>query len=262
VIGARRLGPYLVLPLLAVSLAACSSSSSGGTDPSALTGGVWHLSAESMSALVPSVPSGAEVTIEFKDGEVSGTSACNAYGASYTAGNDGSMRFGTFRSTLMVCEPSLDALERAYVAALDAVSRFSVGDVLSLTGSGTPLNFSRAAAPAVSLTGTEWDLKAVGADASVASVVTRATLLLADDGTASGSAGCNTFHGTYHTSGNALTFGPLATTRKLCEDDVMSLEHAYLTALGKAATYSISGTVLTIDDASGKQFLQYSTPAG
>jgi heat shock protein HslJ len=261
VTGARRLGSFLVLPLLAASLAACSSSA-GGTDPSALTGSVWHLSAESMSALVPSVPSGAEITIEFKNGEVSGTSACNVYGASYTAGSDGSMRFGSFRSTLMVCDPALDALERAYLAALDAVSRFSVGDVLSLTGSGTPLTFSTASSPSVSLVGTDWDLRAVGADESVSSVVTSATLLLADDGTASGSAGCNTFHGTYQTSGNALTFGPLATTRKLCEDDVMSLEHAYLTALGNAATYSITGTVLAIDDASGKLLLEFSTPTG
>jgi putative lipoprotein len=90
----------------------------------------------------------------------------------------------------------------------------------------------------------------------------QATLVLDADGTASGSGGCNNFHGSYQTSGNDLTFGPLASTRKQCADDVMSVEQPYLAALQDSASYTIAGNTLTIDDSSGNPVLEFTTPVG
>jgi heat shock protein HslJ len=64
----------------------------------------------------------------------------------------------------------------------------------------------------------------------------------------SGSAGCNTFNGTYTIDGHAITFGPLATTRMACADDVMAIEDAYLAALDGASSWSIGEDGLLVLD--------------
>ncbi|NDV99743.1 META domain-containing protein [Salipiger sp. PrR002] len=53
-----------------------------------------------------------------------------------------------------------------------------------------------------------------------------------EDGTLSGSAGCNTFTGTWATEEGMLEIGPLATTRKACEPGVMAQEDAFLAFMG------------------------------
>jgi heat shock protein HslJ len=73
------------------------------------------------------------------------------------------------------------------------------------------------------------------------------------DGQVNGSAGCNRYSGPYQSKDAALQVGSLATTRMACAtpNGVMDQEAKYLTALQKAATYSIDGSTLTIRDASG-----------
>ena len=74
----------------------------------------------------------------------------------------------------------------------------------------------------------------------------------APGGAISGSAGCNQYNGTYATSGaDGLTITNVATTRKACADDVMTLESQFTSALEKVTTYSISGVTLTLRDADG-----------
>jgi heat shock protein HslJ len=254
--------------LLAVTLAACAksqSSGNSGSDPSALTGTVWKLTDQSMASLVHDVWPGSQITIEFKGGQVSGVSACNQYGSSYTADSDGSLTFGTFHSTAMACIPAVGALEHFYIEALGKVTHFSVDGTLELTGTGKPLTFDRAPpVQSVQLAGTQWTLASIVSGDSVSSVPdgVQATLVLDADGTASGSGGCNTFHGSYQTSGNELTFGPLASTRKACADDVMSVEQSYLAALQHASSYTIAGNALTVDDSSGNPVLEFTTPIG
>jgi heat shock protein HslJ len=254
----------VVVPLV-VALAACAKSqpSGSGADPSALTGTIWKLSDQSMASLVQQVWLGSQITIEFQGGQASGLSACNQYGGSYTAGSDGSMKFGSFHSTAMACEPAVGALEQAYMAALGKVTHFSVDGTLTLTGTGKPLAYDRAPpVQSAQLVGTQWTLASIVSGSTVSSVPdgVEATLMLESGGSASGSGGCNTFQGTYETSANELTFGPLASTKKACADDVMSVEQSYLTALQNAASYTIAGNTLTIDDSSANPVLEFTTP--
>jgi heat shock protein HslJ len=69
------------------------------------------------------------------------------------------------------------------------------------------------------------------------------TTLTADfsaDNKISGSAGCNTYSGTYQLDGQSLTIsGPLATTMKACAEDVMSQETVFLTNLQAVAGYKL-----------------------
>jgi heat shock protein HslJ len=89
------------------------------------------------------------------------------------------------------------------------------------------------------LTGTKWRLE----DLAGAGVMDRvqATLEFPEDGKVSGSGTCNRFHGTVTVSGSVITFGPLATTRKMCGEAVMKQESNYLAALGEAERFEIKG---------------------
>ena len=254
-----------VLAAVVLALNACASrsgTSGGGSDPSALAGARWRLDAASMSALVDSVPAGADVTIEFADGQASGSSGCNHYGGSYDAKDDGSISYGHFAVTLMACPDPQMALEAAYLKALSDSTTFSVGDTLTLSGGPHSLTFAKETPQAPPpLVGTTWTLGAFASGATVSASSTEPTLVLAADGSASGSAGCNTYHGTYTTGSNTLAFGPLATTMKHCGDQVMSEEHAFLEAMGKVKGYAIEGTQLTLTDAGGATLLTFEAPA-
>lgn len=72
------------------------------------------------------------------------------------------------------------------------------------------------------LSGTAWILE----DLAGAGVVdrTQPTLVFSGDGKASGNASCNQFHGTATVSDRTITFGPLATTRKICVEALMHQE--------------------------------------
>jgi hypothetical protein len=70
------------------------------------------------------------------------------------------------------------------------------------------------------------------------------------DGEVSGSAGCNTYRGSYRSTraagGNTVEFGPLATTRMACDEALMEQEGLYLAALESATAYTIEGFALQI----------------
>lgn len=68
------------------------------------------------------------------------------------------------------------------------------------------------------------------------------------DGSASGSGGCNSFHGAVTFEGNHISFGPLASTMKMCPDPVMQQEHGFLSALGAAKRIEHAGDMLLLYD--------------
>jgi heat shock protein HslJ len=83
---------------------------------------------------------------------------------------------------------------------------------------------------------------------------TRLTLEF-QDGQVSGDSGCNRFHGSFAVAGNALTIGPLATTRMACDDESMVQEQQFLAALASAATWDIVRGMLDVHRADGERAL-------
>lgn len=65
-------------------------------------------------------------------------------------------------------------------------------------------------------------------------------VLVPDEHRVRGSGGCNQLHGTYETEGDCLSFGPLATTRKMCAG-IMEQEQAFFKALDATTRYQIDG---------------------
>jgi heat shock protein HslJ len=68
------------------------------------------------------------------------------------------------------------------------------------------------------------------------------------DGKVGGHSGCNRFMGTYTQKDDALTMGPLATTRMACQPEVMERERQFLTMLSKVRFAERTHLKLTLKD--------------
>ena len=88
------------------------------------------------------------------------------------------------------------------------------------------------------LPGTSWVLADIDGTAPVGE--TPPTLAFDDQGSVSGTGGCNTFNGEVTIDGSDLTFGPLATTQMFCaEEGVADQEQTFLTALQDVTSYTV-----------------------
>ena len=65
-------------------------------------------------------------------------------------------------------------------------------------------------------------------------------------GTAAVNAGCNTGSADVTVTDTAITFGPMALTKMMCDDAAMQLETAVTTTLTGETTYEIEASSLTI----------------
>lgn len=77
------------------------------------------------------------------------------------------------------------------------------------------------------------------------------------DGTVAGSSGCNRYTASYTVDGDALTLGPIASTRMACQPPADAVEHAYFAALEQVAGWRLDGDELALLDADGDELLRY-----
>jgi heat shock protein HslJ len=89
------------------------------------------------------------------------------------------------------------------------------------------------------LAGTSWLVETVGGRAVLAE--TELTLRFGGNDQITGNAGCNSFHGEFRLSGESLSFGPLASTRKACPEGILDQEAGYLAALARTERVRIEG---------------------
>ena len=98
-----------------------------------------------------------------------------------------------------------------------------------------------------SLTG-PWNLTAYGPSGAPTPAVTDAgaQITFGEDGTVTGSSGCNGFGGKYIVEGDQITFSEIVSTLMACDDARMAQEAAVLAVLSATATYTIEGSTLTL----------------
>jgi len=76
------------------------------------------------------------------------------------------------------------------------------------------------------------------------------------DGRVSGRTGCNSFTGSYTLAGNGIKIGPLAATRMMCAENVMTQEGQFLKALESAVRWNVQGDKLDMHRADGERALE------
>ncbi len=73
----------------------------------------------------------------------------------------------------------------------------------------------------------------------------KAIIKLTQDGQVQGYGGCNRFFGGYRLEGGQISFMPIASTRRYCEE-TMAVEDAFFKALGKVTRLKVSVEGLTL----------------
>jgi heat shock protein HslJ len=206
-----------------------------------------------------SPPDGVTVTATFgSDGEVVGSGGCNRYAAPYRI-DGGSIGIGPVLSTRMACQEPAMGVETRYFELLESAASWTTDgqEVIVVTADGEELILSSAPIPSPDAVGVEWRLLSIDGEALPADV--SATLALFEDGRAAGLAGCNLYEGPYELEGDAITFGPIATTRMMCEPSAMEIEQAFLAALGAAARWTSGAGGLTMTDGEGGNELVFTS---
>lgn len=222
-----------------------------------LEGPIWRLLAvaDDNGQLVMPV-AGTEATVTFQGGDLGGNASCNTYFGAYTVdGNALTIEVGGM--TMMMCPEPIMAQEMAFTARLQEAASYAItADQLQiLNADGQVVLVFEELRPAP-LVGTLW--VATGYNNGRGAVVslladTEITATFGEDGTLSGSSGCNTYTTGYQVDGNTITIAPAALTMRMCEtpEGIMEQEIAYLNALTTAATFEIRGDRLELRTADG-----------
>lgn len=180
----------LALLLVAVAVTRCGGDEGDG-EPASFEGVPWLLvSGRGIAGWEGETPSAT-----FEGGTVSGSTGSNRFTGPYSVDGD-TLELGAVASTRMACPPALDAVERAYLAALDRVEHWrSDGEELVLLDGGDAevLRFE-AGTP-----GGSWQATGVlrGDAFEILIPDTEITATFTDDGELTGSAGCNSYTATF-----------------------------------------------------------------
>ena len=237
------------------STPAAGSTSAAGSTPSAgeleLENTTWTLSADTDLGVDLA---GVDVSAQFVDGTVSGTSGCNRYSGRYTLDGDDLTIDPNVAGTMMACPAAQMAVESAFLQALPTVATWAIdGETLTLSDDAGKAVLVFDHVDGEQAIAGDWQVTAVNTGSAISSPILGSTLTLTfAPGTASGNAGCNTFSGAAVVDGEQLTIGPLASTRMACTDQALSdQEAAYLAALENTTTFSGTSSMLTLLDDEG-----------
>ncbi|MFE4450590.1 META domain-containing protein [Streptomyces sp. NPDC056796] len=265
-----------VLALLALTACGTESGSGAGSGESGGSGDVraeppvtglhWSVSSLTVGGERTTPPAGAHVEID-PEGKATGSLGCNRFTADVRLDGD-KVTVGRSTTTGMACAEDVqrfeDAMGKVFHGELEAAVA-GQGDERTLTlTTADGDSIALVPEPPAPLTGTAWKVTGLVSGTGTASLPAgtrdKAHLTFGKDGSVEGNLGCNSFHGKAAVSGSTLTFGPLASTRKMCPGPEMELERALLGVLTGKATYAIDHRSLSVEAESGKG-LRASAPA-
>jgi heat shock protein HslJ len=240
-----------------------------GDDLAALLAGKAYLSQSTTGiTLAPD----AVLRISFDDGRIGVSGGCNGMGGDVTF-DGATMTVGPMMMTQMACDQPLMDQDSAVQAFLTAGTTVSVdGDTITITGTFDGADASitlldrEVADPDRPLADTAWTVTGViSSDAISAGWGSAVATLTIVDGQAQVNAGCNTGFATVTVdeAAGTITFGPLALTRKMCDEDAMRLEQEVSRVLTGTASYTIeAGSLTLMNGTDGLQFTDSTLLAG
>lgn len=192
------------------------------------------------------------ITLSIAGGEVSGNSACNSYFGTVVI-DGATVSFDGLGGTAMGCAPAVMEAETIYMSALASAETFlSTGDRLTLSGATTELVFEPVAPiPTADLIGTHWILETLLEGETASSVGgDPATLLLAADGTLTGSTGCRTLTGRWLENGGVIVVPELSVDGD-CPEDLFRQDSQVVTVIGDRFRAEIDEKLLTLTATGG-----------
>jgi len=189
------------------------------------------------------------ISLTVLEGKISLNAGCNTIGGGIAVDDSGVLAFtGEPFMTMMGCDDDLMAqdtwLNELFTTGVEATLD---GANLTLVGGDVTIELAEEADSG--LTGTSWTLDGIIENDAVSSLpagADPATLEIAEDGTASVFAGCNTGGTTVTIGESTLTFDPMRLTNMACEADATTIETAVTTVLDGEVEMELNGKTLTL----------------
>lgn len=216
--------------------------------PAPLEGTRWQVVSynngqQAMAGVLPDT----RLTALFEDGSVGGSSGCNSYNGGYSI-NRNQISIGPLASTMKMCAAPDGIMEQeaAFQNAMQSAATYRIiASRLELISDSGELAAVFTVAESASLEDTPWTVISYnnGRGGVVSVIIDTEITMLFSDGVVGGSAGCNTYNGSYELNEDQITVGPLANTERACAEPegIMQQESEFLAALQSAATYTIDG---------------------
>jgi heat shock protein HslJ len=194
---------------------------------------------------------GTQVVLTFDGPNLAANAGCNQLSSAWSV--EGSVLVvPAMAQTEMACDPAALMDQDTWLGSV-LTSRPTLaldGDTLTVSAQGATVTLvdREVADPDRPLEGTVWtvDTLVTGAAASSLPAGVRAPTLTLEGGNLLVDTGCNTGRGDYTIAADAVTFGPLATTRMACEPAATQVEQQVLTVLTGTATFAIDADTLTL----------------
>jgi heat shock protein HslJ len=255
----RSLSTLGLLAVVVVVLAACSTAG-GAASPSASAAagsGGTPATTEALSGRTflstgiegAELAEGSQVRLTFEATRIGASAGCNQMSGEYEVAA-GALKVGMLAMTEMACEEPLMAQDTWLSGFLDGAIATLDDTMLTLAKDGTTLTLQDESVlnPDQPLEGTRWVVTSVVANDGVSSVPESAQASLVFDATSVAvETGCNSGSGGYEATGDVITFGPIATTLKLCADEgIAALEQSVLGVLQGEVESDIEGDTLTL----------------
>ncbi len=246
-----------LLALAGLTLAACGSDDSNSTSDSGDAGTAPTTEDLDGRTFVSTDVTGYElvegsgINMTFLADSMSVNAGCNGMNGGFQIDED-VLTAGPFASTEMACDEALmdqDTWLSGFLMDLPTISL--VGETLTLVGGDTTITLDELQPS--ELLDTTWMVTGTVANQGVSSVPTDSTasITIAPDGTVAIDTGCNTGSGSVEVTDTSLVFGPIATTRRACVDELNALEASVLTVLQGEVTYEIDGDSLSLRSGEG-----------
>src|SRR5262249_46751431 len=161
--------------------------------------------------------------------------------------------------TRMMCAEGVMTQEREFLKALESAVRWNV--------QGGRLDMHRADGEQIgrascrergTMSGKAWSVKGFnnGRQGVVSPLNGSPISLSFAEGRVSGRTGCNNFKRSYTLAGNSIKIGPIAATRMMCAEDVMTQERQLLKALESAVRWNVQGDHLDMHRADGERAVE------
>jgi heat shock protein HslJ len=191
----------------------------------------------------------SQVRLTFEATRIGASAGCNQMSGEYEVA-DGVLKVGMLAMTEMACEEPLMSQDTWLSGFLDGATAMLDDTTLTLAKDGTTLTLQDESVlnPDQPLEGTRWVVTSTIANEGVSSVPEGAMAsLVFDASSVAVETGCNSGSGGYIAEDDLITFGPIATTLKLCVDEgVAALEQSVLGVLQGEVESAIDGNTLTL----------------
>ena len=145
---------------------------------------------------------------------------------------------------------------RLLLAAAVLVAAGCAPDPQDATGEPASTATAESMQPDAPLANTYWKLVELNGGAVAQGEDRELHMILRGEDQVGGYSGCNQFTGSVTVTGDGLSLGPIASTRRMCAQG-MQQEDAFLQALEHAHRYSIAGENLTIENAGGEVTMRF-----